>query len=280
LNYRHAFHAGNFADVLKHVVLVALIESLIRKDKPLAYLETHAGAGLYDLGGAASRTGEFRDGIGRMWDTTGAPGPLGRYLDLVHSIGGKVAAPARYPGSPWLAANMLRPGDRLRLAELAYEPARELATLFKSDRRVQVESRDGYAALKAWLPPPERRALVLIDPPYESQLDEFRTIKRALEEALRRFPTGVHAIWYPIKRRPDLNPFLRWAAGSEHRHVLRVELMVWPDNAPLRLNGCGMMVLNAPFDLDRALKPALQVMVERMARDPRAAGTIDWLARD
>lgn len=280
MNYRHAFHAGNFADVLKHVVLVGLIEALTRKDKPLAYLETHAGAGGYDLGGAASRTGEFRDGIGRLWAIEGAPDPLGRYLDLVRGFDGNAAGLHGYPGSPWLAARLLRPDDRIRLAELAAEPARELDARFADDRRVRIEARCGYAALKAWLPPPERRALVLVDPPFEAQLEEFRAIEAALEDALRRFPTGVYAVWYPIKRRADLNPFVRWAAGGGHRHVLRIELLVLPDNSPLRLNGCGMMVLNAPFDLDAALAAPLRVLADRLGRDPRAAATIDWLARD
>lgn len=280
MNYRHAFHAGNFADVLKHVVLVALIEALTRKDKPLLYAETHAGAGLYDLGGAASRTGEFRDGIGRLWDVKDAPGPLGRYLDLVRGCDGNAGRLLRYPGSPWFAASLLRPGDRLRLAELAYEPARELATLFKTDRRVLVEQRDGYGALKAWLPPPERRALALIDPPYEAQLDEFKCIRTAVSDALQRFPGGVHAIWYPIKRRADLHPFIRWATHGGFRHVLRIELMVLPDNSPLRLNGCGMLLLNAPFDLDRTLALPLRALHERLGQDPRAAGTLEWLARD
>lgn len=280
MNYRHAFHAGNFADVLKHVVLVALIEALTRKDKPLAYLETHAGAGAYDLGGAASRTGEFRDGIARLWEMADAPGPLARYLDLVHGFDGNAGGLHGYPGSPWLAARLLRPWDRIALAELAAEPARALATLFGEDRRVRIETRDGYAALKAWLPPPERRALVLVDPPFEAQRDEFRAIEASLDEALRRFPTGVYAVWYPIKRRVDLNPFARWAAGGNHRHVLRIELMVLPDNSPLRLNGCGMMLLNAPFDLDTKLAASLRVLAERLGRDPRAAATMDWLARD
>ncbi len=280
MNYRHAFHAGNFADVLKHVVLVALIEALTRKDKPLAYLETHAGAGLYDLGGEAARTGEFRDGIARLWDLHGAPGPLGSYLDLIRALEGNARVLARYPGSPWLAARLLRPGDRLRLAELAEGPARVLEALFRDDRRVRVERRDGYGALRAWLPPPERRALALVDPPFESQLDEFRAIEASLDEALRRFATGVYAVWYPIKRRADLNPFMRWAAAGGHRHVLRIELMVLPDNSPLRLNGCGMLVLNAPFDLDRTLAPSLRVLVDRLGRDPRAATTMEWLARD
>lgn len=280
LNYRHAFHAGNFADVLKHVVLVALIEALTRKDKPLLYAETHAGAGAYDLGGAASRTGEFRDGVGRLWDIRDATGPLGRYLDLVRGFEGNAERLLRYPGSPWLAAALLRPGDRIRLAELAADPARELADLFRGDRRVLVEPRDGYAALRAWLPPPERRALVLLDPPFETQLDEFKDIRTAVTDALQRFAAGVHAIWYPIKRRADLHPFLRWATHGGFRHVLRIELMVWPDNSPLRLNGCGMLVLNAPFDLDRTLASPLRSLQERLARESRASSTLEWLARD
>jgi 23S rRNA (adenine2030-N6)-methyltransferase len=280
MNYRHAFHAGNFADVLKHVVLVGLLEALTRKDKPLAYLETHAGAGGYDLGGAASRTGEFRDGIGRLWEVEGLPDPLGHYLELVRGFDGNAGGLNGYPGSPWLAARLLRPDDRMLLAELAAEPARELRALFAGDRRVRIETRCGYAALKAWLPPPERRALVLVDPPFEAQRDEFRAIEAALDDALRRFPTGVFAVWYPIKRRVDIHPFARWSAGGGHRHVLQIELMVMPDNSPLRLNGCGMMVLNAPFALDASLAAPLSVLTERLGRHPRAAATVDRLAGD
>jgi 23S rRNA (adenine2030-N6)-methyltransferase len=280
VNYRHAFHAGNFADVLKHVVLVGLIEALTRKDKPLAYIETHAGAGGYDLDGAAARTGEFRDGIGRLWEVEGLPDLLGHYLELVRGFDGNAGGLKSYPGSPWLAARLLRPNDRMLLAELAVEPARELRRLLAGDRRVRIETRCGYAALKAWLPPVERRALVLVDPPFEAQRDEFRAIEVALDEALRRFPTGVYAVWYPIKRRADTRPFARWAASGGHRHVLRIELMVMPDNSPLRLNGCGMMVINAPYDLDARLAASLGVLAERLGRDPRAIARLDWLAGD
>ena len=256
MNYRHAYHAGNFADVLKHVVLVALLDALQAKPKPLCYVDTHAGAGSYDLAGEAARkTAEAEAGIGRLDPLRGRDPLLDRYLALVAAEGAQ-----RYPGSPRLAARMLRAGDVAHLCELHPDEARVLRALFRDDPRVHVHQRDGYAALKALLPPDPRRGLVLVDPPYEDQGGEFARIQAALDVALGRWPNGVYAVWYPIKLGREVQPFRRWLGGCAAGSVLDIELLVQPDNVPQRLNGAGMAVLNPPWQLDTRLLSALPLL--------------------
>ena len=201
MNYRHAFHAGNHADVLKHVVLLALLEALERKATPYFVLDTHAGRGRYLLQSEqASKTGEAQTGIFRLFVLHGLPALLQRYLKRIQADN-PVGALIAYPGSPLITAQFLRADDRLVACELQPEEAHALTTLFDHDRRVTVRQSDGYAAIKAMLPPKERRGLVLIDPPYEAQDEEFAVILAALKEGLARWPTGIYAIWYPIKQR-------------------------------------------------------------------------------
>ena len=253
MNYRHAFHAGNFADVFKHALLLALLDQLAAKEKPLCYFETHAGAGRYGLEDPqAEKTGEWNDGIGRLFSLTNLPQSLRPYVDAIRAFnrGGTLRV---YPGSPLLATNALRGGDRIVLCESQADEARKLRSLFRDDARVHVHQRDGYAALKALLPPSERRGLVLVDPPFEQQAQEFRVIETALAEAHARWPTGVYAIWYPIKQRSAVRPFERWLNERGWRNVLVVELLVRADDSPLRLNGCGMAIVNAPWRLDAML---------------------------
>ena len=264
MNYRHAYHAGNFADVLKHVVLVALLDALQAKPKPLCYVDTHAGAGVYDLAGEQARkTAEAASGIDRLDPLRGRDALIDRYLVLVDAEG-----PRRYPGSPRLAARMLRPGDVAQLCELHPDEARALRALFRDDPRVHVHQRDGYAALKALLPPDPRRGLVLIDPPYEEQGDEFKRIQSALDTALDRWPNGVYAVWYPIKLGRDVQPFRRWLAGCAARSALDIELLVQPDTVPQRLNGAGMAVLNPPWQLDAKLHGALALLARALGAGP------------
>ncbi len=278
MNYRHAFHAGNFADVFKHALLLALLDALAGKDKPLCYMETHAGPGNYRLDDEQSRkTGEWRDGIGRLFALPHAPEPLRRYVDAVRACNPDGTL-HRYPGSPLLAASALRAGDRLVLCELHPDEAKSLRALFRNDARVQVHARDGYAAMKALLPPAERRGLVLVDPPFEQQAQEFRVIETALKEAHARWPTGVYAAWYPIKRRAAIRPFERWLGGRGWQSVLLAELLVRADDSPLRLNGCGMAILNAPWQLDAALAPMLSALQPVLAQGKGAVHTLRTLA--
>ena len=279
MNYRHAFHAGNHADVLKHVVLLGVLEALERKQAPFFVLDTHAGRGQYLLQGEQSdRTGEARGGIFRLFVLRGLPPLVQHYLRRVQADN-PVGALVNYPGSPLLAAQAMRAQDRLVACELQPDEARALGHLFERDGRVQVLARDGYGAVKALLPPKERRGVVLIDPPYEAQDDEFPRILEALREGLERWPTGIFAVWYPIKRRRSVLPFLRKAAALPVKSSLVAEVMVRPDDSPLRLNGSGMLVLNPPWKLDLALAQALPELAKLMGEDG-ASSRLEWLKRE
>ncbi|HEY2396155.1 MAG TPA: 23S rRNA (adenine(2030)-N(6))-methyltransferase RlmJ [Rudaea sp.] len=284
MNYRHAFHAGNFADVFKHAILVGLLQALREKPAPFCYFDSHAGAGRYDLrGGEAGKTREAEDGVVRMLGN-GAPAPMLRtYLDLVTALnlsGHSGGAIAVYPGSPLIASHLMRDTDRAVLCEVQADEAAALKLLFAGDTRFGVHQRDGYAALAALLPPKERRGLVLIDPPFEMQSGEFRAIEAAMSVALERWATGIYAIWYPIKQREATRPFLRWFSANGARKTLVAELMVHADDSPLRLNGCGMVIVNAPWKFDEQLRATLPLLQQQLARDARSVARVDWLSRD
>ena len=282
MNYRHAFHAGNHADVLKHVTLLALCDALVAKPAPCFALDTHAGVGLYRLKDEqARRTGESDAGIARLKRRDDAL--VDRYLAAVRACRESHGDDA-YPGSPWLLAHALREQDRIACCELHPEDASALAENFRGDPRVATHARDGYAAIRAMLPPrigEQRfaRGLVLIDPPYEAQLDEFDIALGALRSALERWPQGMFALWYPIKQARVLHPFYRAAGLLQARSALRIELCVHPDDSPLRMNGSGMLVLNAPWQFDEKIAPALKVLERRLGdqSDNRGWTRLDWL---
>jgi 23S rRNA (adenine2030-N6)-methyltransferase len=276
MNYRHAFHAGNFADVHKHVVLLALIERLKLKPKPLLYLDTHAGRGSYDVASdEAARGDEYRSGAARILDAKLASTELRRYQDLISSA---MAPPTpRYPGSPLLAAQSLRDIDRIVLVEQQITEAHALERAIKGRRNASVVCGDGYAALKAYLPPRENRGLVLIDPPYES-VHEFDDVSRSLAFGLRRWPNGVFAVWHPVKattEAPRLHARLREAGLKK---LLLLELDVRPADSPVGLNGSAMIVANPPWRFDEDMKGALAEL--HAVLDPQRAGgvRIEWLA--
>jgi 23S rRNA (adenine2030-N6)-methyltransferase len=277
MNYRHDYHAGNFADVLKHAVLVGLIEALQAKPKPLCYVDTHSGAGLYDLGGEAARkTGESAAGIERLREQRGGPALMQRYLELVDAEDSHL-----YPGSPRLVQRLLREDDSAQLCELHPEEAARLRQLFHDDRRIHVHHRDGYEALKALLPPAEKRGLVLIDPPFEAQEAEYKLIQSALDTALTRWPNGVYAVWYPIKLGRQLQPFRRWLGRCGAKSVLDAELLLAPDDSPLRLNGAGMAILNPPWQFDATLSSLLPALAARLRREDQPARyRLDWRKRE
>ena len=279
MNYRHAFHAGNHADVLKHVILLAMIDALKRKHAPFFVLDTHAGRGQYLLQGEHSdKTGEARGGIFRLMVLHGLPVLVQNYLKRVQADN-PVGALVNYPGSPLLVAQAMREQDRLAACELQPDEARALALLFKNDKRVGVMARDGYGAIKALLPPKEKRGLVLIDPPYEAQEGEFTSILAALKEALASWPTGTFAVWYPIKIRRTLVPFLRKAALLPCKSALIAELLIRPDDSPLRLNGSGMLIINPPYQLDLELTPALPVLA-RLMGEKHHGSSLQWLKQE
>lgn len=281
MNYRHAYHAGNFADVLKHTVLLALLESLQAKPAPFCYYDTHAGSGSYALDSVeAGKTHEYRDGIARLLGVDELPPLLARYRDCVLDGADRSTPLRHYPGSPLLAARLLRPGDQAQLCELHPEEAARLRALLARDPRLHVHQRDGYAALKALLPPAQKRGIVLIDPPYELQEAEYGIIVKALKTALQRWPNGVYAVWYPVKLRSEVQPFLRAIGQLPVKRVLRAELLVHAANTPLRLNGAGMVVLNAPWDLDQRLRAAMAALAALLAQGDAASWQLDWLRSD
>ncbi|MBN8728746.1 MAG: 23S rRNA (adenine(2030)-N(6))-methyltransferase RlmJ [Xanthomonadales bacterium] len=250
MNYRHAFHAGNFADVFKHVLLIGLLDGLKAKPAAFCYVDSHAGRGLYELGSdEAKRTGEYRDGVLRLLDRPGLPPDLAAYVALVRQFGGEDGALRRYPGSPLIAAACMREADRAIACEVQDGEAAALKEALRRDRRFAVHRRDGYEALKALLPPAQKRGLVLIDPPFEAQAAEFAIIQAALEHALRRWPNATYAVWYPIKQLDVIAPFHRWLARHAG-HAIAAELLVHPANSPLRLNGCGLAIVNPPWQFE------------------------------
>jgi 23S rRNA (adenine2030-N6)-methyltransferase len=275
MNYRHLYHAGNFADVFKHVVLVQILKALQRKDKGLAFLETHAGTGRYDLRAPeAQKSGEFREGIGRLWEGS----PLEGFDDYLNAV--RAANPdgtlRYYPGSPGIARYLLRPQDRMYLAELFPDACAELQQEFSGDKRMRIRCADGYAALKGWLPPPERRGFVLIDPAYERP-EEWERLGEALRFAAERWPQGTWAIWYPLKAGTPLNRFKSGLEKTGLRNLLSAELAIWPLDTPFRLNGCGVLIYNPPWRLDEELRPLLDALADRLRQGPTSGARIDWV---
>lgn len=280
MNYRHGFHAGNHADVIKHIVLLALCQALTAKPAACFALDTHAGRGLYWLDAdEAQRTGEAEGGIARL--SAGQNALLDRYLAAVAACRATHGASA-YPGSPWLLAHALRAQDRVVACELQAEEAAALHRHFAAEPRLHVHHRDGYAAMKALLPPRDgttrlNRGLVLIDPPYEAQLAEFDTALAAIGDALGRWPQGIYALWYPIKQGRVLASFMRRAAALPAKSALLCELLVRPDDSPLRMNGSGLMVWNAPWQLDKTLQPALDALANSLGENGQGHSRVEWL---
>ncbi|MBI1395695.1 MAG: 23S rRNA (adenine(2030)-N(6))-methyltransferase RlmJ [Betaproteobacteria bacterium] len=275
-SYRHGFHAGNHADVLKHVVLVQLLEHLLRKEKPFWVVDTHAGGGEYPLeGGYAGKSREFEGGIARLWDAGELPAALASYVREVRRVNPDGAL-RRYPGSPRIALQMMRAEDRLRLFELHPTEIRLLeAGLQDAGRRVVIREADGFAALRSVLPPPPRRGLVLIDPSYEDKND-YRAVLTALRDGLARFATGIYAIWYPRVQRREAERLpvnLRELAPGGWLDVnLDVDL---PAEDGLGLHGSGVFVINPPWTLEASLREALPVLEARLGRDAAARARVD-----
>ena len=284
-SYRHAFHAGNHADVLKHVILIQLLRYLNQKDTPYMVVDTHAGGGVYNLDDDyASKNAEFESGISRLWERTDLPADVADYVKLVKAmnLSGKLR---HYPGSPFIAEQVMREADRLRLFELHPTEGKVLAENFRKleahkaaqgqrpttrGKRVLVERSDGFTALKSLLPPPSRRALVLVDPSYEDKLD-YRHVKNALADALQRFATGTYAVWYPVLQRMESRQFpdqLKRLPANGWLHVTLTIGAPTPDGFGLR--GSGMFILNPPWTLEAALRGVMPWLTETLAVDSGA----------
>lgn len=275
MNYRHAFHAGNHADVLKHLALARMIALLSRKDAPFAYLDSHAGVGLYDLAGdQASRTGEWEEGIGRLWGRDDLPAPLVDYLGTVAALNPSGAL-RYYPGSPEVARRLMRPHDRLVLNEMHPEDGQALKENMAGDRRVTVRLGDGWHLPRALLPAAEKRALMLIDPPFE-QADDLERCVTALKEAIGRMRQTVVAIWYPIKDERQLKRFYQGLSASGAPKLLRAELMVHPTDNSIGLNGSGLAIANPPWGLEEELREVLPWLADELAQS-QGDWRLDWL---
>ncbi|MGZ5876268.1 MAG: 23S rRNA (adenine(2030)-N(6))-methyltransferase RlmJ [Bradyrhizobium sp.] len=280
MNYRHAFHAGNFADVHKHSILVRVLLHLRAKPAAFRVIDTHAGSGRYDLfGSEATRSGEWHQGIERVWRAreAGAVHDLIKpYLDVVAALnpGGELRT---YPGSPLVAQSLLRAQDRLIACELEPGSARALAATLRSDQRAKALRIDGWTAAAAYVPPPERRGLVLIDPPFEEAAD-FTHLSNILAVAHRKWPTGIYLLWYPIKDRGAPDALARRLRKLSVPNILRSELTIGPPRAEGGLIGSGLVVVNPPFTLERDLCSLMPDLCRLLS--PDAAARADWLAAE
>ncbi len=277
MNYRHAYHAGNFADVMKHAVFALVLDYMKRKDKPFFVLDTHAGTGETDLTGIeAQKTGEFREGIARV---LAAPAPHPALAPWLAALPSPLGV---YPGSPALAAKLARPEDRLAFCELHPDDAAALAALFRRDARVKTHMIDGYTALRSMLPPKERRGIVLIDPPFESR-NEYDRLVDALGDAVARFATGTYMVWYPVKDPSVSGAFLERLAEEGPPKTLCLELHIMAAD-PTRMTGCGLVIVNPPFALTEkgpdTKSTALSLMdwlAKTLAQAPGARAREEWL---
>jgi len=280
MNYRHAYHAGNFADVLKHSALVAILLHLRKKEKPFAVIDTHAGRGLYDIGGGeAKKAGEAGDGVLRLLPLENLPGVLAPYCDIVRGFGDSV-----YPGSPLIAAKLLRAKDRLIAVEKQPQEYAALAAALSCEKGARAVKEDGYSELASLVPPPERRGLVLIDPPYETE-DEFPRATRAIVEAYRRFATGIFLFWYPAKIRPavaaSIGEFLTAGISS----LLKIEFDTGASRLPKEpgrgepMTATGLLVINSPFGFAEEMRAILPFLTQILAQGPDAHGAVEILAQ-
>jgi 23S rRNA (adenine2030-N6)-methyltransferase len=278
MNYRHAFHAGNFADVIKHAVLARILMHLRDKPQPFRVIDTHAGAGLYDLAGSeASRSGEWRAGIGRLHGLALAPAVhalLAPYLETIAKLNNDGPL-RRYPGSPLLALSLMRPQDRLIACELEPQAAAALANNLRADKRAKAIAIDGFVAVNAYVPPKERRGLVLIDPPFEDG-DEFSRLGNSLEDARRKWATGIFLAWYPRKDPRSAQALATRIKRGGIARLLRVELDLGGDRT--RLVGAGLLVVNPPWRLEQELTVLLPELARALAQDERPQLRIDQLA--
>ncbi|HAS8350438.1 23S rRNA (adenine(2030)-N(6))-methyltransferase RlmJ [Morganella morganii] len=276
LSYRHSFHAGNHADVLKHTVQSLIIESLKEKDKPFLYLDTHAGAGRYQLSGEhAERTGEYLEGIARIWAQESVPEELKTYLEAVSALNPRGDL-RFYPGSPLIAAHLLRDHDKLNISELHPSDFPLLRNEFSRDNRARVVREDGYQQLKSQLPPSSRRGFVLIDPPYELKSD-YQAVVKGIQEGHRRFATGTYAVWYPVVLRQQIKRMVKDFQATGIRKILQIELAVRPDSDQRGMTASGMIVINPPWKLESQMKSVLPWLHKVLVPEGTGHTLVEWI---
>ncbi|MBV7388415.1 23S rRNA (adenine(2030)-N(6))-methyltransferase RlmJ [Pasteurellaceae bacterium TAE3-ERU1] len=276
LSYRHSFHAGNHADVLKHTVLVAILRALQQKEKGFFYLDTHAGAGRYSLQSKESeKTAEYLDGIAKLWQADDLPAVVADYLKQVKATNGDGQL-RFYPGSPLMACNLLRIQDSALACELHPSDFPLLRRNLQPFQQAKCLRGDGYQQLKAALPPPTRRGLILMDPSYELKSD-YEQVVTALCEGYKRFATGVYAIWYPVVLRTHIKRMVRALEQTGIKKVLQIELAMRPDSTQLGMTASGMIVINPPWTLEAEMREALPYLARTLGEDT-ASWTLSWLA--
>jgi 23S rRNA (adenine2030-N6)-methyltransferase len=281
MNYRHAFHAGNFADVLKHIVLARILTLLKAKDAPFRVIDTHAGTGLYNLeADEAQRTGEWKEGVALVTQKPPLP-PVDELIAPWRLLcdGLMTQSPPLYPGSPWIATDLTRAQDPLIFCEKHPEDVARLRGNFERSKRVKVMEGDAWKLLPGLLPPPERRGLVFIDPPFEQE-NEFKVIAENVAQAVRRWATGVYAIWYPIKGMREVDSFARKMAALPVGRALRFEVSRYTVQRIDRLNGCGMIILNPPWKLDEELRAVGGYLAPLFAREANGFMRVEWLKQE
>ncbi|MBC8947525.1 MULTISPECIES: 23S rRNA (adenine(2030)-N(6))-methyltransferase RlmJ [Xenorhabdus] len=276
LSYRHSFHAGNHADVLKHVVQSLIIESLKVKEKPFLYLDTHSGAGRYHLSGEhAERTGEYLEGIARIWQRDDIPEELAAYMDVVKALNPQGSL-RYYPGSPLIARHLLREYDELNLSELHPSDFPLLRTEFSRDGRARVLREDGFQQLKSKLPPKSRRGFVLIDPPYELKSD-YQNVVQGIQEGYKRFATGTYALWYPVVLRQQIKRLVKGLEAAGIRKILQIELGVRPDSDQRGMTASGMIVINPPWKLEQQMKAVLPWLHQVLVPEGTGHTSVEWI---
>lgn len=262
MNYRHQFHAGGFSDVLKHMVLIRLIQAFAQKETPFCYLDTHAGKGLYDLTlDPKASVHDSMKGIAKLMPSKrDCPQAINQYLTLVENC----HYPDFYPGSPWIASLLMRKNDRLILNELNPEECKELKRQLKQDLRVAIHQQNGFQALKAFLPPKENRGLILMDPAFEKE-EEWDRLIISLKEGLAKFPSGVYALWYPLKDKKIVKQFLNTLRALELPKLFNIQLSIYPDDTAFKLFGSGMVIINAPWKFEEDCRQWLPWLWERLS---------------
>ncbi len=276
LSYRHIYHAGNHADILKHLVVSQICRHLIKKEAPFFYLDTHAGIGLYELNSnQAQLNQEFNTGIGLLMDKTDLPAPLEYFVDIVRELNpnGKLDF---YPGSPKVVDYYLRQKDKMHLCELHPNDFPLLASVFPKKRVANVVKEDGFGAVKSMLPPPQKRGFVLMDPPYEVKKD-YQTVVKALELGCKRFPQGTYAIWYPVLNRRQADNLLDAVAATKIRNTLLLELNIRDTEKQRGMAGSGMIIVNPPWTLEKEAQEFLPYLCSALAEDDQAHYQIRWI---
>jgi 23S rRNA (adenine2030-N6)-methyltransferase len=282
MNYRHIYHAGNFSDVIKHITLIALLTSLTRKDTPFCYIDTHAGSAFYDLFSESSaKTKEYENGVEKIIQADDPPPLVKKYLDCVRQANNKLTHTSfsslrYYPGSPLIAKQIIRSHDRIIACELQLQEYQSLKSTCAGDRQITTLHLDGFIGLKSLIPPREKRGLVLIDPPYENP-DEFVHLAHSLAHAIKKWETGIYAIWYPIKEKSPIARFYQSLKQHSEKPILAIELNPYPD-LPNHLNGCGLAIINPPWQCHEAIQSVLPWLWKTLSIDQQGNFKSDLIA--